>query len=124
MAIALLQEWENMGLLMQLYAMAYDINKAHSLAYAVLMHQSTVVLTRNGTIASSERAAQTADIPWTRPVTIISISIYITETMLRTRIVAHRPEPELDKPSTGRDYCTVIPDWVVGILLPRAVRQT
>jgi len=75
-AIALLQEWENMGLLMQLYAMAYDINKAHSLAYAVLMHQSTVVLTRNGTIASSERAAQTADIPWTRPVTIISISIW------------------------------------------------
>ena len=41
MAIALLQDWENMGPLMQPDAIAYDINKAHSSAYAVLVHPST-----------------------------------------------------------------------------------
>ena len=67
MAIALLQELENIGPSMQPYAIAYDINKSHSSAFAVLMHPSTAVLTGNGTIASQERAAQTADVSLDSP---------------------------------------------------------
>ena len=68
--------------LMQPYAIAYNINKAHSFANAVSMHLSTVVLTGNGTIASSKRAARTADISLDSPYHDNILPIYITETML------------------------------------------